>query len=139
MSDLIKRDEVKDKVDIMLALFQVSKDLREEAIELFIDNIPTVELKVETKFYYIESIDDYWIGEDLGDDCTLYYAKWNGKLGFVWNASRYLPWGEHVVSPTSLWKEYTYPSEPKEIPFTDWIIGFLNKYFTEEEEENESN
>lgn len=82
-----------------------------------------------TKFYYVESIDDYWIGEDLGDDCTLYYAKWDNKLGFVFSASRYLPWGEHVVSPTSLWKEYTYPSEPKEIPFTDWIAGFVKKYF----------
>lgn len=94
-----------------------------------VKRIPKVKENTETKFYYVESIDDYWIGEDLGDDCTLYYAKWDNKLGFVFSASRYLPWGEHIVSPTSLWKEYTYPSEPKEIPFTDWIIGFLNKYF----------
>lgn len=97
-----------------------------------ISNLPAVEERKEgkwTKFYYVESIDDYWIGEDLGDDCTLYYEKWDNKLGFVFSASRYLPWGEHVVSPTSLWKEYTYPSEPKEIPFTEWIMGFVKKYF----------
>ena len=88
------------------------------------------EFAQENEFPAIEqTVDDYWIGEDLGDNCTLYYAKWNNTLGFVFSASRYLPWGEHVVSPTSLWKEYTYPSEPKEIPFTDWITGFVKKYF----------
>jgi hypothetical protein len=29
---------------------------------------------------------------------------------------------------TTLWKEYTYPSEPVEIPFTEWIVGFMKKY-----------
>lgn len=101
---------------------------RTEVIDRLLSLLKVKE-NTETKFYYVESIDDYWIGEDLGDDCTLYYAKWDSKLGFVFGVSRYLPWGEYVVSPTSLWKEYTYPSEPKEIPFTDWIIGFLNKYF----------
>ena len=43
MSDLIRREEVKDKVDVMLALLQVPKDLREEATELFIDRIPTAD------------------------------------------------------------------------------------------------
>lgn len=137
MSDLIKRDEA-----LMCARPEYLNPNQEKlasynqgwnnAVEMYhkqIAELPSAEPKVGTKFYYVESIDDYWIGEDLGDDCTLYYAKWDGKLGFVWSTSRYLPWGEHVVDPTSLWKEYTYPSEPKEIPFTDWITGFVNKYF----------
>lgn len=135
MSDLIRRDETIKALKLLLD----DVDPYDEGYNLGINTaileikhrIPTSKVKenTETKFYYVESIDDYWIGKDLGDDCTLYYAKWYGKLGFVWSASRYLPWGEHVVDPTSLWKEYTYPSEPKEIPFTDWITGFVKKYF----------
>ena len=77
------------------------------------------------KFYYVESIDDYWIGRRMDN---YYYADWHDGFGFVWSKSRYLPWGEHVVAPETLWKENTYPSEPKEIPFTEWIIGFMQKY-----------
>lgn len=87
------------------------------------------------KFYYVESEDDYWIGRRLD---TLYYAKWNWDLmAFVWSTSRYLPWGEHVVEPDTLWKEYTYPSEPKEIPFNEWIKGFVEKYFLSDFDEDE--
>lgn len=127
MSDLIRRDEAVVIIKKWFDFIKLNPDILIDSIK----SIPTAEVKenTETKFYYVESIDDYWIGEDLGDDCTLYYAKWYGKLGFVWSASRYLPWGEHVVDPTSLWKEHTYPSEPKEIPFTDWITGFVKKYF----------
>ena len=95
--------------------------------EYQIINLPTIEVSEEDelKFYYVESIDDYWIGQRLDN---FYYAKWNSKLGFVWSASRYLPWGEHVVNEQTLWKEHTYPSEPREIPFTEWIVGFMKKY-----------
>ena len=80
------------------------------------------------KFYYVESIDDYWVGRRLDN---FYYATWDKELqNFVWSKSRYLPWGEHVVAPDTLWKEHTYPSEPKEIPFVDWLKGFYAKYFT---------
>ena len=65
------------------------------------------------KFYYCESKDDYYIGKRVGN---FYYARY-GETGFEWFMSRYLPWGEHVVEPNTLWKEHTYPSEPKEIPF----------------------
>ena len=41
--------------------------------------------------------------------------------------SRHLPWGEHVVDDTSAWKEHTYPSEPKEINFSEWLNGFIKK------------
>ena len=82
----------------------------------------------ELKFYYVESIDDYWIGQRLGN---FYYANWDEDLGFVWSKSRYLPWGKHIVNENSLWKEHTYPSEPVEIPFTKWIVGFMKKYSTE--------
>ena len=76
------------------------------------------------KFYYCESEDDYYIGKRVEN---LYYARY-GKTGFEWLMSRYLPWGEHIVKPNTLWKEYTYPSEPKEIPFFEWLQGFLRKY-----------
>ncbi len=76
------------------------------------------------KFYYCESEDDYYIGKRVGN---FYYARY-GKTGFTWFMSRYLPWGEHVIAPNTLWKEYTYPSEPKEIPFFEWLQGFVKKY-----------
>lgn len=76
------------------------------------------------KFYYCESEDDYYIGKRVEN---FYYARY-GETGFEWFMSRYLPWGEHVVKPNTLWKEYTYPSEPKEIPFFEWLQGFLKKY-----------
>lgn len=82
----------------------------------------------ELKFYYVESIDDYWIG---ARNDNFYYANWHEGLGFVWSHSRYLPWGEHIVDENTLWKEHTYPSEPIEIQFTDWIVGFVKKYFAE--------
>ena len=57
------------------------------------------------KFYYCESEDSYLIGIRVD---TMYYAHWDGKR-FVFDMSRYLPWGEHVVSPGTLWREHTYP------------------------------
>lgn len=97
-------------------------------------NLATIEASEEDelKFYYVESIDDYWIGQRLDN---FYYAKWNSKLGFVWSASRYLPWGEHIVDENTLWKEHTYPSEPREIPFTEWVVGFMKKYGSEVSED----
>lgn len=80
----------------------------------------------QLKFYYVKSIDDYWIGMRIDN---FYYADWHEGLGFVWTHSRYLPWGEHITDETTLWKEHTYPSEPVEMPFTDWIVGFVKKYF----------
>ena len=76
------------------------------------------------KFYYCESEDDYYIGKRVEN---FYYARY-GKTGFTWFMSRYLPWGEHVIAPNTLWKEHTYPSEPKEIPFFEWLQGFIKKY-----------
>ncbi len=76
------------------------------------------------KFYYCKSEDDYYIGKRID---TMYYAKYE-KTGFAWFMSRYLPWGKHVIEPSTLWKEHTYPSEPKEIPFFEWLQGFLKKY-----------
>lgn len=81
------------------------------------------------KFYYVESIDDYWIGRRIDN---FYYATWHERFGFIWSHSKYLPWGEHVVDENTWWKEHTYPSEPKEIPFTEWIVGFAKKYFKQE-------
>ena len=78
------------------------------------------------KFYYVRSIDEYWIGRRIDN---YYYSEYDPKSRqWVWTHSRYLPWGEHIVSPTSLWKEYTYPSEPEEIPFEEWLQGFVKKH-----------
>ena len=77
------------------------------------------------KFYYIESEDKYVVGKRVD---TFYYAE-VGKTGLAFYMSRYLPWGEHVVDSTSAWKEHTYPSEPKEIPFFDWLQGFMKKEY----------
>lgn len=91
-----------------------------------IDKLPTIEVSEENdfKFYYVESIDDYWIGKRSDN---FYYAEWRGDY-FVWTHSRYLPWGEHIVDENTLWKEHTYPSEPIEISFSEWIVGFMKKH-----------
>lgn len=78
------------------------------------------------KFYYVRSIDDYWLGRRVDN---FYYAEYVPEIrNWVWTHSRYLPWGEHVVEPDTLWKEHTYPSEPEEIPFHEWLNGFIKKY-----------
>ncbi len=76
------------------------------------------------KFYYCESLDKYLVGQRVD---TMYYAEITelGDLSFF--MSRYLPWGEHIVAPETAWKEYTYPSEPKEIAFSEWLKGFMKQ------------
>lgn len=92
------------------------------------DDTRYIEEENVLKFYYVESLDDYWIGRRLE---TKYFAEYDEAMrGFVWRASRHLPWGKHIVDPSTAWKEYTYPSEPKEIPFMDWLEGFFRKHFT---------
>ena len=75
------------------------------------------------KFYYCESEDKYLVGQRAD---TFYYAE-VGKTGLCFIMSRYLPWGEHVVAPHTVWKEHTYPSEPKEIDFFDWLQGYIKQ------------
>lgn len=78
------------------------------------------------KFYYCKSEDDYYIGQKVGN---FYYAKYDKNCNeFVWCMTRYLPWGEHVVGENTAWKEHTYPSEPIEIGFNEWLKGFIAKY-----------
>lgn len=92
------------------------------------DNIKDEDFDEEqqTKFYYCESEDDYYIGQRQG---TLYYAKYDKKLKqWVWSMSKHLPWGEHIKDDSTLWKEYTYSSEPKEMYFIEWLFGFIKKY-----------
>lgn len=99
----------------------------DECVDAF--NMAIEALEQESiKFYYVESLDDYWVGRRLDN---FYYATWHGRFGFIWSHSKYLPWGEHIVDENTLWKEHTYPSEPKEIPFTEWIVGFVKKYFAD--------
>ena len=137
MSDLIRRQIAKYTFqqvcdDIQCQYCQMKEEDGTCRFEKWIDNLPSAERKSdeesELKFYYVESIDDYWIGRRLDN---FYYADWNDKLGFVWSHSRYLPWGKHIISENTLWKEHTYPSEPVEIPFTTWIVGFMKKHSAE--------
>ena len=78
------------------------------------------------KFYHCESLNEYYIGKRCGN---FYYAEAevqpNGDICLYYKWSRYLPWGETVVDELSLWKECTYPSEPKEISFEEWLKGWL--------------
>lgn len=68
------------------------------------------------KFYYCESEDDYYLGQRVQN---MYYAKYEHG-SFTWFMSRYLPWGTDG-----------YPSEPKEIPFIEWIAGFIRKHMND--------
>lgn len=79
------------------------------------------------KFYYCESEDDYYIGQRVQN---MYYARYVDGV-FTWFMSRHLPWGKRVTAPETAWKEYTYPTEPKEIPFTEWIEGFIRKHMND--------
>ena len=75
------------------------------------------------KFYYCDSEDSYLIGLRVGN---FYYAHYlDGS--WVFDMSRYLPWGEHVKQESTAWKEHTYPSEPREINFSEWLKGFVEK------------
>lgn len=76
------------------------------------------------KFYYIDREDKYVVGQRLD---TMYYAEVTERFSLAFYMSRYLPWGEHVVDEKSAWKEHTYCSEPREIPFTEWLKGFMEQ------------
>ena len=68
------------------------------------------------KFYYCDSEDSYLTGLRVGN---FYYAHYlDGR--WVFDMSRYLPWGENV-------KEHTYSSKPREINFSEWLKGFVEK------------
>lgn len=102
-------------------------DAYEEIVKKFgsiknaLDAIPEEEV---LKFYYCESEDKYLVGMRVD---TMYYAEITkmGDLSFF--MSRYLPWGKHVVAPHTAWKEYTYPSEPKELFFPEWLKGLMKQ------------
>ena len=77
------------------------------------------------KFYYVASLDDYWIGRRSGD---FYYATYDRLARqWTWKYSRNLPWGYTVIGDNVGWTRCDYPSEPEEIPFTDWLEGFMRK------------
>ena len=82
-----------------------------EHVETDFDNMKNEEDIL--KFYYCESEDDYYLGQRVED---MYYARY-GAGAFTWFMSRYLPWNENG-----------YPSEPKEIPFLQWIEGVIRKH-----------
>ena len=83
------------------------------------------------KFYYCESEDKYLVGKRVDN---FYYAE-IGATGLCFTMSRYLPWGKHVVNLDTSWKEHTYPSEPVEMPFFEWLQGYITQLKTKEAEQ----
>lgn len=76
------------------------------------------------KFYYCASEDSYLLGYRVDN---LYHARWHEPLGFVWEMSKYLPWGETISDESTDWKTHTYPSKPIEMGVNEWFNGFLNQ------------
>ena len=117
------------KIDENTALDMAVETIREIQQYRAIGTVEELQKSVKEedilKFYYIKSEDKYVVGQRVD---TMYYAE-VGKTGLCFYMSRYLPWGEHVVAPDTLWKEHTYPSEPEEIPFFDWLQGFMKKEY----------
>lgn len=71
------------------------------------------------RFYYCESLDSYMIGKRVDN---FFYAQWTeGYQAFVFRWSRYLEWGKTDING------YTFPSEPREIEFNEWIKGFMQQ------------
>lgn len=127
-------DEYVKRKDIFPAVTEIAKEIvfgnqDDDKVVDIINSIPAADVVEEEnilKFYYVRSIDEYWIGRRVDN---FYYAEYDSKIRqWVWTHSRYLPWGEHIISTTSLWKEHTYPSKPEEIPFEDWLQGFIRKH-----------
>lgn len=103
---------------------------KEEAYETIVAKFGSIENALNAineedvlKFYYCESEDKFLVGQRVD---TRYYAE-VCKTGLNFRWSRHLPWGEHIVAPNTLWKEHTYPSEPKEIDFHDWLKGYIKQ------------
>lgn len=106
------------------------KEETEDDGTIILDNEVYTKEENILKFYYCESEDDYLLGQRVDN---FYYARYDKKCGeFVWCMSRWLPWGQRVTDKNTLWKEHTYPSEPIEISFADWLKGFLRKYYVVE-------
>lgn len=76
------------------------------------------------KFYYCASEDSYLLGYRVDN---FYHARWHEPLGFVWEMSKYLPWGETISDESTDWKTHTYPSKPTEMGVNEWFNGFLNQ------------
>lgn len=76
------------------------------------------------KFYYCESRDQYLIGKRADN---FYYAEITPTCDFSYHMSRYLPWGRHIIAPATSWKEHTYPSEPVELHFSEWLRGLMKQ------------
>ena len=121
-----------------LGIYERYDELRrkEEAYEAIITKFGNIKNALNAiaeedvlKFFYCESEGKYLVGQRVG---TMYYAE-IGKTGLCFIMSRYLPWGEHIVAPNTVWKEHTYPSEPKEIPFFEWLQGYIAQLNSNEE------
>ena len=116
--------ECRKNIDILTKINKALEEVQQYRAIGTVEELQKAEKEEDIlKFYYCESEDSFLVGIRIGN---FYYAHWDGKR-FVFDMSRHLPWGEHVVDDTTAWKEHTYPSEPKEIDFSSWLQGFIKK------------
>lgn len=113
--------------DLTDKLLYVDINDRKGSIEHFLDGIPFADV-ISTddvlKFYYCRSLDEYMIGQTVGDK---YYAVYDPKSkSFTWRYSKHLPWGETISLYAT--NDFTYPSEPEEMDFCKWLQRFIFKY-----------
>ena len=118
------RDDIPEYYEAMELAVKDMKEIQQYRAIGTVEELQKAEKEEDIlKFYYCDSEDSYLVGLRIGN---YYYAHYiDGR--WVFDMSRHLPWGEHVVDDTSAWKEHTYPSEPKEINFSEWINGFIKK------------
>ena len=113
-----------DNVELMDNAIKALEEIQQYRLIGTVEELQKAEKEEDIlKFYYCDSEDSYLVGLRIDN---FYYAHYiDGR--WVFDMSRHLPWGEHVVDDTSAWKEHTYPSEPKEINFSEWLNGFIKK------------
>jgi len=113
--------------DITDKLLCVDLNDRKGSIEQFLQGIPFADVISSDdvlKFYYCRSLDEYMIGQTVGDK---YYAVYDPKSkSFTWRYSKHLPWGKTISLYAT--NDFTYPSEPEEMDFCKWLQRFIFKY-----------
>ena len=75
------------------------------------------------KFYYCDSQDDYLIGLDVGD----FYAHYRNNQ-WMFDMIKEQPYCEtNNINDSGYVHNYT--TKPRLINFSDWLNGFMNKYY----------
>lgn len=116
--------ECRKNIDILTKINKALEEIQQYRAIGTVEELQKAEKEENIlKFYYCNSEDSYLVGLRVGN---FYYAHYlDGS--WVFDMSRYLPWSEHVKQEFATWKEHTYPSEPREINFSEWLKGFVKK------------